>query len=565
MLSIRKIGTIGRTYRHLKRYRQILSIFFKYGFEDLIEKLKISQYLETGLQIVSKARHSLISKHSQAQRARMTLEELGPAYIKLGQMLSTRPDLLSPAFINEFTKLQDNVPPIPFSDVKKTIKTEFADTFDNLFLFFEKTPMASASISQVHRAKLKNGQDVAVKIQRPDIREVIETDLEIMLYLASLMERYVKEMQLHHPVKIVEEFAKNLENGLDFMVETANMERFTQLFRKDPTIHVPKVYHEMSTTRVLTMEIIDGIKVSDINRLDEAGLNKKKITQHGADLLLKQMFDYGFFHADPHPGNIFILPDNVICFIDFGEMGSINLKGRENFVDLIGSVVQRDEAGTTNAIINVTENDGDLDYSLLERDISDFMTRHLYKQLKDLEIGKLLQNLLEIIHRHRLRIPADYYLMMKALVTFEGIGLILDSDFDMIKQATPYIKKIKLARFSPKRITDDILTISSELLFFTRQFPKDLLKISHLIKEQKQSLKLELKGIDTAFSKIDQASNRLSFAIVIAALLIGSSIVIRSGTPPQFFGVSLIGIGGFLVAFVMGFWLLIAILKKGRL
>ena len=565
MLSIKKIGNIGRTYRHLKRYRQILSIFFKYGFEDLIKKLKISQYIEAGLQIVSKTSHSLISKLPQAQRVRMAMEELGPAYIKLGQMLSTRPDLLSPAFINEFTKLQDNVPPVSFSEVEKIIKAEFTDTLDNLFTSFEKTPMASASISQVHRATLKNGQEVAVKIQRPGIRKIVETDLEIMLYLASIMERYVEEIKLHHPVKIVEEFAKNLENGLDFMVETANMERFTQLFRKDPTLHVPRVYPEMCTTRILTMEIIDGIKVSEIDKIAKAGLNKKKITQRGADLLLKQMFDHGFFHADPHPGNIFILPDNIICFIDFGEMGSINLKGRENFVDLISSIVRRDEAGATNAIITVTENDGDLDYSLLERDITEFMTRHLYKQLKDLEMGKLLQHLLEITNRHRLRIPADYYLMMKALVTFEGIGLVLDPDFDMIKQATPYIKKIKLARFSPKRITNDILTISSDLLFFTRQFPKDLLKISHLIKEQKQSINLKIEGIDTAFSKIDQASNRLSFAIVIAALLIGSSIVIRSETPPQFFGVSLIGIVGFLVAFVMSFWLLIAILKKGRL
>ena len=565
MLSIKKIRIIGRTPRYLNRYRQILSIFFKYGFDDLIERLKIAQYIETGLQIISKKRRKFIEKHSNAERARMTLEELGPAYIKLGQALSTRSDLLPADFITEFSKLQDKVSPVSFSDIKSTIETEFNASLDTLFDFIEEIPLASASIAQVHKARLINGKDVAVKIQRPGIKKIIETDLEIMLYLASLMERYIEEMALHKPVRIIEEFAEKLEDGLDFTIEAKNIEQFAKNFQNESIIHVPELFHEMCTTRILTMEIIDGIKVSEIEKLDKAGLDRKKITRRGADLLLKQMFDYGFFHSDPHPGNIFVLPKNVICFVDFGEIGTVNIKTREHFVALIESILHQDEASAAAIIINLTENDGEINFKLLERDLSKFITRHLHDRLKDIEIGKLLQQLLNITHRHRIRIPGNFYLMLKAIVTFEGIGLMLDPEFDMIKQTIPYIKKIKLAKLSPKRITNEILKYSSELLYFTQQFPKDLLQISSLLKKQKQGLRLEIQGINTVFSKIDQASNRLSFAIVIAALLIGSSIVIKAAAPPFFFGISIIGVAGFSVAFIMSIWLLVAILRKGRL
>ncbi|MBW1959713.1 MAG: AarF/ABC1/UbiB kinase family protein [Deltaproteobacteria bacterium] len=565
MLSIRKIGVVGRTYRHLARYRQILTVFFKYGFGDLVELLKIEQYIEIGLQLISKNRRSRLEKLSRAQRVRMACEELGPTYIKFGQILSTRPDLVPVDFIKELSKLQDNVPSSPFSEVSKIIESELGGPPEDIFDFFEKTPLASASIGQVYRATLKDGEAVAVKVQRPGIKKIIEVDLEIMLHLATLMEHHIEEMSLHQPVKIVEEFARTLEKEIDYTIEATNMERIASNFLNDLTIYVPKVFRDTTTESILTTELVEGIKVSDIDRLEEAGLDRKLITVRGADIVLKQIIKHGFFHADPHPGNIFVLPDNVICLLDFGMTGSVDRRTREDFIDLAESVVNRNESRATQVLLKLTYWDEDPDIRLLEKDVADFMGRHLHKPLKDIKIGKLLNNLLELAFQHRLRISPDIFLMLKAFSTIEGVGLMLDPDFDMIKQAAPFIKEVKHARMSPHRITGDIFRLAIELFQFVENFPKDILSITRLIKQQKLSLNLEYKGLDKMLSTYDQISNRISFSIIIAALIIGSALVIMSKVPPLFYDISLIGIVGFLAAAIMGIWLLVAILRKGRL
>jgi ubiquinone biosynthesis protein len=565
MLSIRKIGVVGRTYRHLTRYRQILTVFFKYGFGDLIELLKIEQYIEIGLQLISKNRRTRLEKLSRAQRVRMACEELGPTYIKFGQILSTRPDLVPVDFIKELSKLQDNVPSSPFSEVSKIIESELGGRPEDIFDFFEKTPLASASIGQVYRATLKDGEAVAVKVQRPGIKKIIEVDLEIMLHLATLMEHHIEEMSLHQPVKIVEEFARTLEKEIDYTIEATNMERIARNFLNDLTIYVPKVFRDTTTESVLTTEFVEGIKVSEIDRLEKAGLDRKLIIARGADIVLKQIIKHGFFHADPHPGNIFVLPDNVICLLDFGMTGSVDRRTREDFIDLAESVVNRNESRATQVLLKLTYRDEDPDIRLLEKDVADFMGRHLHNSLKDIKIGKLLNNLLELAFQHRLRIPPDIFLMLKAFSTIEGVGLMLDPGFDMIQQAVPFIKEVKLARMSPQRITGDIFRLAIELFQFVENFPKDILSITRLIKQQKLSLNLEYKGLDKMLSTYDQISNRISFSIIIAALIIGSALVIMSKVPPLFYDISLIGIIGFLAAAIMGIWLLVAILRKGRL
>ncbi len=565
MFSIRKIGVVGRTYRHLARYRQILTVFFKYGFGDLIELLKIEQYIEIGLQLISKNRRSRLEKISRAERVRMACEELGPTYIKFGQILSTRPDLVPVDFIKELSKLQDNVPSSPFSEVSKIIESELGAPPEDIFEFFEKAPLASASIGQVYRATLKDGEEVAVKVQRPGIKKIIEVDLEIMLHLATLMEHHIEEMSLHQPVKIVEEFARTLEKEIDYTIEATNMERISRNFLNDLTIYIPKVFRDTTTESILTTELVEGIKVSEIDRLEKAGLDRKLITVRGADIVLKQIIKHGFFHADPHPGNIFILPDNVICLLDFGMTGSVDRRTREDFSDLAESVVTRNESRATQVLLKLTYWDEDPDIRLLEKDVADFMGRHLYKPLKDIKIGKLLNNLLELAFQHRLRIPPDIFLMLKAFSAIEGVGLMLDPDFDMIKQAAPFIKEVKLARLSPRRIRGDIFRLAIELFQFVENFPKDILSITRLIKQQKLSLNLEYKGLDKMLSTYDQISNRISFSIIIAALIVGSALIVISKVPPLFYDISLIGIVGFLAAAIMGIWLLVAILRKGRL
>ena len=565
MLSIRKIGVVGRTYRNLNRYRQILTILIKFGFGDLIDLLKIDQYIEIGLQLISRDRRHPNEKLSRAERVRMAIEELGPTYVKLGQVLSTRPDLIPIEFTKELSRLQDKVPPFPFEAVKTTIEEEFGKPLEDLFTFIDKTPFASASIGQVHRAQLEDDETVAVKVQRPGIKKNIEIDLEIMLHMATLVERNIKEMALYRPVKIVEEFARTLEREIDYTIEAGSIERFSRHFLADPNVYIPKVYREKSTDRVLTMELVDGIKVSEIDKLETAGLDLKMITDRGAGFYLKQVFELGFFHADPHPGNIFILPENIVCLIDFGMTGSVNLETREDFVDLIDGIINRQESKVTQVLLKLTQWEEEPPIKQLERDVSDFMGQHLYRPLKEIEVGKLLNHLLELASRHFLIIAPDIFLMMKTLTMMEGVAMTLDPDFDMIAKAEPFIKRIKLARFHPGRIAEDMLQLGSQLMQFGRQFPKDILEITRLMRQQKLALKMEHKGFETMLATHDRISNRISFSIIIAALIIGSALIVISEIPPLFYGISLIGIILFSTAAIMGIWLLIAILKKGRL
>ncbi|MFO7646434.1 MAG: AarF/UbiB family protein [Desulfosarcina sp.] len=565
MISIRKIGVIGRTYRNLNRYRQILTVLFKYGFDDVIDMLKIDQYIEIGLQMITRKRGEPLERLSRAVRVRMALEELGPTYIKMGQILSTRPDLVPVDFIRELSRLQDTVPPFSFSDVCRIIQQETGRSVEELFAQVDAKPLASASIGQVHRARLKDGDEVAVKIQRPGIRKIVEVDLEIMLHLATLAERHIEELTHHRPVKIVEEFARSIEKEMDYTLEATSMERVARSFLHDETIYIPKVYREITTQRVLTAELVDGTKISRLDQLDQNGFDRKLITRRGADILLTQIFQHGFFHADPHPGNLFVLPNNVICLIDFGMMGSVDRQTREIFVELVDAVVRRDEPRTTQVLLKLTLWDQEPDLRLLGKDVADFMGEHLYKPLKEIEVGKLLHDMLELATQHRLRIPPEIFLMLKAISTVEGLALTLDPDFDMVTHSEPFIRQVRLSRFSPRRLGSDALSLFGQYVDFIQEFPKDLLEITRTIRQKKFTFMLELKNMETMLSTHDQISNRISFSIIIAALIIGSALIVISRTPPLFHGISLIGIIGFLAAAVMGVWLLVAIIKKGRL
>ena len=564
-LIISKIGMIGRTYRHIQRYRQILTVLIKYGFGDLVNILKIEHYLEIGFQVVSRKRREKMDKLSRAERVRMALEELGPTFIKMGQILSTRPDLLPVEFIRELPKLQDNVPPFLFTDVKKIIEKELKKPIEEIFSHFDEHPLAAASIGQVHHARTLDGEDVAVKVQRPNIYKTIEVDLEIMLHLATLMERHLEGWEVHRPTKIVEEFARTLEKELDYSLEASYMERFAMQFVSEQTVYVPKVYRESSTSKVLTMEYIGGVKGSDIKLLEKDGLDRREIARRGFDLIMKQIVVHGFFHADPHPGNIFILPGNVICYLDFGMMGRIERQSREDFANLVMGIVRRDEAKTMDALLRLTVFDEQPDRRLLGRDVAEFIDQHFYRSLKELELGKLLNQLLEMVARHRLRVPPDLFLMIKALSTVEGLGSILDPDFDAIKQAAPFVRRVQMNRLNPRRIAGDIMDSGAEVIHLLKEVPGELREILSQAKQGKVKIEFEHRGLEPMLSTHDRISNRLAFAVVLASLIIGSSLIVLSGIPPKWYGIPLIGLAGYLIAGVMGLWLLITILRRGRM
>ncbi|MCD6380679.1 AarF/ABC1/UbiB kinase family protein [bacterium] len=560
-----RINRIGKTYRHVKRYRQILSVLFKYGFGGLVDVMNIEQYLEVGLKIVSRKHRVKLETLSRAVRVRMVLEELGPAFIKLGQILSTRPDLLSADFIQELPKLQDDVPPFPFTEVREILENEFGKSLEQIFSSFEEHPLAAASIGQVHRACTLGGEEVVVKVQRPNIRGTIEVDLEIMMHLAGLAEKHLEGWDVQRPTRIVTEFARTIEKELDYTMESTNMLRFTRQFRDDPDIYIPRVYKEISSKRVLTMEYIDGVKASDISKLKEEGLEPVIIAERGFDLVMKQIFVYGFFHADPHPGNIFVLSDNVICFIDFGMMGRVDIESREDFVDLLLSIVRGDEKKATDVLLELASSEKSPDRRMLERDVSELIDRYNYMPLGELEIGNLITQLLKTAALHSLSVPPNLFLMVKALASVEGLGRELDPGFDAVEQATPFIRRVRMGRFKPNRLARDMVDSGTDIFRLLRDVPDEIRKILKLARQGLLKVEFEHRGLEPMLFTHERISNRIAFAIVLAALIIGSALIVLSGVPPRWQEIPIIGLAGFLIAGLMGFWLLITIARRGKM
>jgi ubiquinone biosynthesis protein len=564
-MMIRKIGTISRTYRHMERYVEILSILFRYGFGDLISSLKIEQYLDLGRRVFSGKDRERLDTLSRPERLRMALEELGPTFIKLGQVLSARADLLPEEFIHELTKLQDEVPAVPYEEVEKVLSKELKGTQKELFRDVEPEPLAAASIGQVHLAHLVDGEVVAVKVQRPGIRRTVEVDLEILFHLATLMEKHLEGWDFHRPTKVVEEFSHTMGRELDYTVEAANMEHFAALFLEEPGVYVPKVFRETTTTRLLTMEYIDGIKSSSLDILRSSGYDLAEIARRGGDLILKQIFVLGFFHADPHPGNLLILPRNVICFLDMGMVGRLDRESREDLADLLMGLAQRNASAVVEALLKITSWDTEPDLHSLERDVSEFMERHFYKPIKELEFGKLIHQLFDMASKHHLRLPPDILFLIKVFNALESLGRGLDPEFDIIERARPFVEQVQKERLHPRRLAEDLIGYSSQILRLAKMLPGDIQATLKLVRQGKLKIGFEHKGLEPLLTTLDRTSNRLAFAVVIAALIIGSSLVIHADIPPKWHDVPLIGLAGYLVAGVMGFWLLVSILRRGRM
>ena len=565
MFSIRKLGSIGRTYRHLNRYHRILRVLFKYGFNDLVDRLHIDQYLESGLQMINRKPREQISRLSRPERLRLVFEELGPTFIKLGQLLSTRPDLIPPDFLDELAKLQDDIPPFSLEEVHTIFREELGRLPEEIFHYFDAEPLAAASIGQVHRARLDSGAEVVVKVQRPGIENVIAVDLEILAHIAELMEQYLEEVQGHQPMAIVHEFARSLSREIDFSIELANIQRFARQFEGNPAIHVPSVCPELSTDRVLVMEYVVGIKSSRIETLREQGYDLPLIAARGANLVMEQIFVHGFFHSDPHPGNIFILPDNVVCFIDFGQMGRLSLKDREDFSDLVLNLVAGNERESVGGVLKMTIQLGEVDREALGRDLGGLMDMYLYRPLDKLEAGKILHDLLELVSRHKLSFKPNMYQMLKALSTVEGVGLMLDPKLELIRLAKPFLRKIRLGRLRPARIAEEIALTGSAYVHLLRDLPEDLRAIFSQLRSGRMRLEFEHRGLKSLGTTLDRVSNRISFAIVLAALIVGSSLIVLSDIPPHWHSIPVIGLLGFLVAGLMGFWLLLSIIRHGRM
>ena len=556
---------ITHPYRHINRYREIIVVLVKYGFGDLITRTHLEKYVDLGKKVLLRKGGKEIASLSRWERIRMALEELGPTFVKAGQIMSSRSDLLPHELIIELEKLQDSVPPFSGEGARRSVEQELGKPIPELFNEFADIPIASASIAQVHKAITLGGEKVVVKVQRPRIEQIIEVDLEIMLHLATLLEKHLQGMDILNPVGIVNEFERSIRKEIDFTIEATHIEHFGSNFRRDQTIHVPKVYRKYTTRKILTMEFIDGIKVSNIDALLKSGNDPKTIASRGADLVLKQVFVHGYFHADPHAGNILVLDNNIICFIDFGMMGRLLPKHREYLSNIIVGIVNRDAKIITKASLELSNSGHIQNIDQLEYQVDELIDQYSYLPLKDINMGHLLNEMIKLFVGYKLKMPPNLYLLVKALVSIEAVGKTLYPDFNMSKHMEPFAKKILKARLSPHRLAKDTYLAATELSLLLRDLPSEIKDIIEQIKVGQFKIEFEHKGLEPSLRKGDQISNRISFAIVLAALIIGSSLIVLSGIPPRWNGIPIIGIIGFLGVGIMGFWLLISILRHGRM
>lgn len=550
-----KIGNL----RKLKRSRQIMAVLVKYGLDYFFDRTKVSILTRIGKKPKDCTTLTL------PERLRLALQELGPTFVKFGQILSTRPDFLPPAFIKELEKLQDQVPAFDSFQAKEIIEQELGQPVDKLFKEFQTKPIAAASLSQVHKAITVNGKIVAVKIQRPNIKETVELDLEILENLAGILENRIYNGWIYRPKLMVREFKKAIRKELDFTNEAHNFEKFRINFKEIEYIKVPEIYWNMTTTRILTMEFIEGTKINEIIQEKYKGVfEPKKVAKRGAEAVLKQILEDGFFHADPHPANLFVLPPATIVMLDVGMVGYLDEKTIISGTKLLQAIVEKNLDQTLRGFEDLGIIIREFDCDLLRQDLKELFDRYLGIPLKNLEINKVSQDILEVMVRHNLVLPANLVLMVKALSVVETTGRQLYPDFDMLSAAKPFAKKLLKKRFAPQELFKKSRIMLQESIELIEQLPQDLIDILRKIKEGKLKFGFEHRGLEKLTQEIDRSSNRLSFSLIIASLIIGSSLILQQQVGPFIFGYPILGIIGYLIASFLGLGLIISILRSGK-
>ena len=541
-------------------------MLFKYGFGHIVEQLNIDYYIQLGKRVVtfgstSKELHRL----PLGARFRLALEELGPTFIKLGQLLSTRPDLVPVEIIDELKKLQDHLPAVSSDEIRTQIHAELGYPVEDLFLDFKLSPLATASMAQVHRATLKDGTEVVCKIRRPGVKSVIATDVDIMMGLAYLANKHLPGADMYDPIGLVKEFRRSIQRELDFCREGRTIDRFRKNFEDDESVYIPTVYWDYTDHTVLTMEYVAGVKISNFEELQLAGHDLKLIAQRGADCFLKQVFQYGLFHADPHPGNLYILENDVICIFDFGMVGRLDDELKLHLTELLLAVLRRHPDHIITQLLYSGDLNDESDRKKLRHDLAEFIDEYYDTLLQDIKVGKLLFDFIQILSHYQIKFPSNLMLLSRSLIAMEGLGRQLDPHFNMVERLQPFAEEIIKERYTTSNFAKDVAGTLREYHALGKSLPKDIKSFINRINRNQFKIDLEHRGLERLVTTLEKSSNRISFSMVIAALIVGSSVVMQVDKGPTIMGFPIIGLFGYSVAGFLGFGLAIAILRSGRL
>lgn len=548
----------------IRRYEKVIGVLIKYGFEDVISHPPFNRLIPKSKKWIPIRDGRPVFAYTRYERMRMVCEELGTTFIKFAQIAANRPDLLPEELITELESFQDHAPTVPQAEIKAAFLREFEKAPEDLFEWFDYKPIAAASMAQVHRARLIGGKEVVLKVQRPGIRETIEQDITILKQLANLVETYLPQYAAFQPLELVKMFEASIRKELRFTVEAANLFRFQEQFKGNPDIYVPDWYPEFTTDRILCMEYIDGIKINDLEKMRSIGMTGPELAIKGINLYYEQVFEYGFFHADPHPGNIFIMPDQRVCFVDYGMMGVILDSDKELMATLLLAIAEEDVEGLKKALLKFTKDEKFEDEKELEYDIIEFLSSYSEMSIDQIEGAEVMEGLNRMFFKYKIRVPSNLLLLLKALIIIEGVGLMLDPKYNIIKNIEPFVRKLLGKKYNPQKLTKSVIKALGDLTRMAVNLPEDVEQVVHKLREGKLQIEFEHKGLEPLYHKMETVSNRIAFTLLLVALIIGSSLIVIADVPPHVNHVPVLGFLGFIISGLLAVRLIISILRHGN-
>ena len=554
--------------RDLGRLNDIAGVLIRHGFGETVRRLELSDMLERAGHFVHQEHAADLARLSPPENLRRALEELGPAFVKFGQLMAGRADLLSGEWIAELEKLHSQVPALPLAALREQLSADLGGQPEDVFAHFEPEALAGASIAQVHRAQLKDGREVIVKIRRPGIVETVEADLRLLDRLARIAEDQIPALKPYGPVRLVHELARSLRRELDLAAECRNAERIAKNLASLPFVSIPQVHWAYTGTRVNVQDLVQGIPGEALNRLRAEGLDPPLLARRGAQAVLKMIVEDGFFHADPHPGNVFYLPGNRLAFIDFGMVGRLSQRRRDELLQLLLGLVRHEPQDVADVLLDWTANqvrpESPVDLTQLENEIEAFVDQYHGTPLAQLQLGGMLTDVTAILREHHLALPADLALLIKAFISLESMGRGLDPDFHMATEALPLLRQAVRARYQPKALAQSGWQALRRVASMAERLPHDLMDLVRRARRGRLQLHLDLVHLKRVGNQIDRAASRLSMALVIAGLVIGSSIVMTVSGGPTLLGLPAFGLLGFIAATLGGLWLVHSIRAGGR-